>query len=517
MLTPLVDARSTGATLPAAGLPLQVVSGDVSRLSTGELHAAVVRPMANGQASLEMAGETVTVRMPFPVAEQSQLLVRVPAGPGQQTIEIVGQLFPQTSARTTATPSNSSVQNAVLQATGDGRFMIDVRGESVSLRGQQLRSGEPVLIRWIAQPTLPRSASESMAANQSASRTLSTDTSSKRAVVQVEVLDVLADGRLSVQIEGKRGIAVSSEPLSAGAKLVVQAETTATGWRIQPVNAGQVTVSEIATALIRSDSQTSTIGSSLQSLMNSLQAGKADSATPGLLQQIVARIVPENGKSPSSEQIISYLRDSGLTYEAKLAQQVDSQSSDAFRDIAERDLKAQLLNLLRDANAARTGAALDAAQTTLRSIEAQQAVNLIAQAQNGVYQLQIPLANPSQWETLRISYQQDHQGSGAGDDRSKGYDLLMHVSLSETGETWIDARVSGKQMRAVLYVEKAEARAQARSEIGDLKAALTDLGFERPLLDVRSTEDLPRGSAATRYDSLRRSEPAATAGVDRRA
>src|SRR5205814_82555 len=105
------------------------------------------------------------------------------------------------------------------------------------------------------------------------------------------------------------------------------------------------------------------------------------------------------------------------------------------------------------------------------------------------------------WPTLQLSVDPEEARPTAEETRPRGYDLLMHLDLTELGATWIDARIAGRQLHAVLYVESADGRQRARASLPSLEQTLQALGFDSVGLDVRSTAELPHGQAAERFHS----------------
>jgi hypothetical protein len=94
--------------------------------------------------------------------------------------------------------------------------------------------------------------------------------------------------------------------------------------------------------------------------------------------------------------------------------------------------------------------------------------------------------------------------------------MLMHVPLSDLGDTWIDAGLNGEQFRAVLYLEQAAVRDRVRGELPGLRDDLRRTGFTDVLLDVRPTTDLT-DRQRQRGAAMSAGVPVSTTVIDARA
>ncbi|VTT97891.1 unnamed protein product [Gemmataceae bacterium] len=181
------------------------------------------------------------------------------------------------------------------------------------------------------------------------------------------------------------------------------------------------------------------------------------------------------------------------------------------------DLKGDLLRLIQTVHDLGGAAAeVPVARTALNGIEVQQALNTLAQAQGTPYVLQVPFPDGDQLRTLHLALEPDR--SARPDDRpgDGGFRLLMHVPLSDLGETWIDAGLVRNRFRAVLYLDQPETRDRVQAALPGLREELIAGGFDEVLLDVRPTRDLP---AARRQQgaAMRSGRPGAGSVLDVRA
>lgn len=238
-------------------------------------------------------------------------------------------------------------------------------------------------------------------------------------------------------------------------------------------------------------------------------------ATPAL-KTMVEQLIGTGDAPPSAERLEAFVRDGGMLYEAKLGRIAQSERPDAeaIREVPKNDLKGGLLEAIRSSGGVDADPKLHAA---LDSIESQQALNILAATSGEGVRLQFPIPDGQQWRTLDVTFSSEAEGEQAdGQPGQDGYSLFMHTELSDFGDTWIDARVTGKSFRAVLYIESAEARDRVRGELKSLATDLGSMGFGHVLLDVKGTADLPNHDRA-RANAMRSSAPVGTSLLDVRA
>ncbi|MFM8274302.1 MAG: flagellar hook-length control protein FliK [Gemmata sp.] len=158
------------------------------------------------------------------------------------------------------------------------------------------------------------------------------------------------------------------------------------------------------------------------------------------------------------------------------------------------DLKGDLLRLLQAVNDLGGAARAPAAEAAVRGIEAQQAANVLAQSNNAPYFLQVPFPDAGEWRTLRLSLEPQHRPDEQAEaDRAGRFRVFMHVPLTDLGETWIDAGLSGESFRATIYLDRSAVRDRVRAQLPELQAELAAEGFSEVLLDVRPSGELPSG------------------------
>lgn len=434
-VNPLATAVPATPAAAAAVQALRITAGDVTQIQTGVVVAATVLRAGAGEATLDVGGKPLTVRTGMALTPGDALNVRVNAG-ANPTVEIVPP------SQTTPTRPNASLQ-----------------------------------------PANPHPE-------------------------QVNVVDVLArdsNGQYRVRIGGRETLATSEQPLTPGGRFLLRAETTAAGTKLSPPpDTPQLPVA-VATAVLKA-TPVPQIGEAVRPLLNelnSVQTAAGNPANPqpdaqkavGQVREVLEILLPQPGQPPTADTIRSAVQNGGQQFEAKLARAVhvaDAPTADTPQAQAARvtpaetdrvpDLKGGLLNLLR---AIPEVTAAPVAVSVLEGIERQQGVNVLAQQTGGPLVFQVPFPDGPHWRTLNLGVEPDRSGPTDPEGRPTGFRVMMHVPLSELGETWIDAGTDGSRLRAVLYVSDAAARERVRAELSTLRPDVLAAGYSDVWLDVR--------------------------------
>ena len=465
----LMRIASTGtAALPSASTGqagrYPVLAGDVAHLLPNEPLAAIVRSVRAGQAVLDIGGTLLTV----------------------QTTD--GALRPGAAV--------------TVRFADTGRGVVDLGGgltTTVTLAG----SGRTAETPASASPTATAPAAAFTAVPREA---LPPAFSSP--IVRAAVLAQLPDGQYLVRIEGNEVRVSSEEPLQAGAGYVRRAEVTQQGVTLRPLPDTPQLPGLIAAAVLRGIPERPPIGPALQAIAASPgESATLAEARSASLPRLLAALVPAAGRPPTADQLAAFVRDGGLLYEAKLARAPDAD----VRTVPTGDVKGAILRALQQVGSADKDAPL---RTVLDSIESQQALNVLAAAMGEGVRLQFPIPDLPAWRTLDVSIAPADQGTNADRPGGNGFSILLHTEMTETGDTWVDARVEGKNFRAVLYVEHEAARQDAKRDLPELASELRTAGFTGVLLDVRGTADL---RPSDRVHAMRGTAPVGAALLDVRA
>jgi hypothetical protein len=488
-----------------AGSPAKVTGGSTDALPRGAVLAATVVEAGTKQAVLAVGGARVTVETPVPLPAGASVPVRVPAD-GGRTLE----LFPPPAAAGRAAgvspPVTASPRDAIPNRGSDAP-RSPVQTVDVSARPTPGRVNVPTQATRPDGATAPLADRPATGAGVRAAAGTGTPTRPAGAAAPppavtprspVQTVDVVAarpDGRLAVRIDGRAAVAASEQPLQPGGRYVLQVDRTAGTLVLRPPLDGPELPQQVATAILRGPKPPG-LGESVRPLAAELAAvPDTPEARPAVaeVREALKAVVPEPGRPPSAKELKALVEDGGLAYEAKLARAADG-GPDPTRT---PDLKGGLLRLLKAVPAAADAAPpLPAARAALDGIEARQAANALAQPDGGPYLLQVPFPDGDRLRTLDLMFEPDREADPEHPQPSAGYRLLMHVELTDLGDTWIDAGTAGGAVRAVVYLDSAAARDRVRGGLSDLRAELSGLGFREVLLDVRSAADLPAGRRA---------------------
>ena len=201
-----------------------------------------------------------------------------------------------------------------------------------------------------------------------------------------------------------------------------------------------------------------------------------------------------NSKEPlDTARLMRWVRDGGLHYEAKLLRAV-MENPERLAEIADHDLKALLLGALGELETNRlSGAPLNAIVSQLGDLESRQAVSLLAQLEGHAYQLQIPFFTAGGFSNLALSVERDGGGGrGRADDSAQGYNILFLLELEDFGRTRIDARLEGRNLRVIFYVEREDSIRLLTHEMSSLRETLLALGCREVLLSAWPLRAMPR-------------------------
>jgi hypothetical protein len=196
---------------------------------------------------------------------------------------------------------------------------------------------------------------------------------------------------------------------------------------------------------------------------------------------------------PAPENLESLARDGGLHYEAKLFH-VAANDTDQLQELVDHDLKGLLLAALQESKARPFSTGLqEALSAQLNNIEAQQAVNLLAQLDGGAFQIQIPFFTGSGFSTAALALEQDGHGSTSKRAKEKsGFTLLFLLDLENFGRTRIDAHIDAVELRAVFYVANEGSLRLFRQELPEFRQTLLAFGYRDVLLAAKPLREMPQ-------------------------
>jgi hypothetical protein len=477
LTTPVLPAAAAGVQA------LRISAGDVSQIQTGLIVAASVLKTSGNETVLDVGGRPLSVQGPLNLSAGDVLNVRLNGGTNP-TLELIGQPS-RPPARSTVPP----------QSTADPGGRVGV----------------------------------------------------------IDVLSQEPNEQVRVTIDGEEAVVTSDRPLATGGRYVAQVERGPTGIAIKALPDTPQLSATVATAVLRG-TPTTQLGDTIQPLIQELEAAiakptstKPPSVTVGkmvapadaaILTATTVRtaaievrtalnsVIPPPGEPPTVETLKALVQDGGQQFEAKLSLEVargsaqtptepDIPTTEQARNSTAKpiahdmndhrptvraetdfpatiqpshDLKGGLLNLLRTVSG--LSADFPVAEAVLTGIERQQAVNVLAMQDGGPLVVQVPFPDGPHWRTVSLGIEPDRSGTADESGRPTGFRVMMHVPLSDLGETWIDAGADGSRLRAVLFLGDSQARERVRPDLPDLRQELQAAGFTDVLLDVRSAAEL---------------------------
>jgi hypothetical protein len=336
--------------------------------------------------------------------------------------------------------------------------------------------------------------------------------------LEATVVDELAGGRLLLQIGGSIIDADGPAGLTAGQQLRVRVE------QLQPhiilhITEAEPTILSQATTLLRQHLPAhADQGELLENLQKMLAAhlqkldveGRAAPSHLVRLLQAIENLLPAKGVI-TPELVQALLENGGLYYEAKIARAAALGLEDV-EAIVQDDLKGLFLavlekapdpgpNLLRSVNA------------QLENLEAQQAVNLLHQLNDGAFQFQIPFFNGNGFSTATLSVERDGKGSVAGEPGADGYRLLFLLDLENFGRTRIDVHLTGSILNAAFYVDRRSSINLLNQEIPAFRETLAALGYSEVWLVAKPLKEIPE-EKRQKFDALAVGAPPAIHLID---
>jgi hypothetical protein len=365
----IVSLTSAQASTSAS---VRVVAGNLASVPLGALLQAVVTQVTPRDATLEVNGQSVTVRPPAGLQTGAVLFLRVPnSGPG--TLEITAApraAKPDAPAAPTGSAQVKVVD--VLEPLPDGRVRVLIDGQEQVATARDPATGAPV-------PLAPGS----------------------RAVFEV--------------VPTPTGPVLRPPPATAN----LDAEVTTAILRATPT-------ADLAAAL-------KPLQAELAGLLEAAGKGAAPLPAPvreaaNALQETVRSLVPTDARPPAAADLENLVANGGLHFEAKLARAADAEATpqqaaaEAGGDLTgdpradlradlKGDLKGDLLRLLQTTRDLGIAAQLPAARAALEGIEAQQASQTLAQATGTPYILQVPFPDRDGWRTLQLAFEPEERGA----------------------------------------------------------------------------------------------------------
>lgn len=337
--------------------------------------------------------------------------------------------------------------------------------------------------------------------------------------LSVRILEQLPGVRVLIDIKGSTLEAIDPGGVAVGDEVQVQVE------RLQPQVVLHVLDTEPgieaeATKLIRAYlPRQLSVGASIEILQKELARLAQDEAGASGLPQTaklgaLIQSLLYDAREPSAERVAAFVRDGGLQYESKLFR-LAAENPQLLRQTAEEDLKGLLLESLEELqNTSGNAAAKESILKHLSHIENQQALNLLALAKGGAYQLQIPFFDGFNLSTVWFSIERDGGGdTREGELKERGYRILFFLDLERLGPIRIDAYMKDGSLRVSFFLAGEDALHRLRSELPGLHGTLQSLGYQEVLLSAEPLSQLAP-EKREKFDELTRAAPTQVSLLD---
>ena len=127
-------------------------------------------------------------------------------------------------------------------------------------------------------------------------------------------------------------------------------------------------------------------------------------------------------------------------------------------------------------------------ETSIKTIESQQMINVSYKANDANYILQIPILFPEEIRTadLFIETEKECEGGNAG----KRYHVVMFFNMDALGEMMVDASLEGNKLGCVFKFDDPESKVFFSAFLGDFENAVSLLGYECNFIKCMSLEVL---------------------------
>lgn len=551
-ITP-ADVGNTTSAQTAAVVNVRVLAGNLTAIPRGALLRATVTEVNPREATLNVNGQSLTIKPPPGLESGAVLFVRVPKS-ANGTLEIADPpRAPKTPPQLAAPPEPGQVKVVdVLAALPDGRVRVNIDGqEQIATPSEPFAPGG----RFVLEVTRTPNGITLRPATESTGLPLEVATAILRSSPVLDIattlkplqteLKAIVEGAASVPLAVRAAATtvqatleslVPSEPRVLAApelqRLVsnggIQFEAKFARLIGEPVTADSARAPSTLAGPSASVAP-APVESLLKPGVAVTATGKPASVTETPTAAAPPRIeLAADMKAELVRNLIERATDAS-TPKAALARTVAGEGKGASTDASQPvtadvsrvqvetalrgDLKGDLLRLLNTAQELGVASQVPAARAALVGIESQQATQTLAQATQTAYMLQVPFPDGGEWRTLQLSVEREVPPNQVDPERAGRFRMLMHVPLSELGDTWIDAGLSGRSFRAAIYLDRAEVRDRVAAALPELLAVLQADGFSEVLLDVRSTSALP-ASAKRQSAAMTAGHPASASLLD---
>jgi hypothetical protein len=127
-------------------------------------------------------------------------------------------------------------------------------------------------------------------------------------------------------------------------------------------------------------------------------------------------------------------------------------------------------------------------ETSIKTIENQQMINIPYKEGSGNYVLQIPILYPDGIRTGELFIETEKDGDG--DTAGKRYHVVMFLNMDALGDIMVDASLAGNKLSCLFKFDDLEAQQFFSTFLGDLKNSIRMLGYECGFLNCITSKTL---------------------------
>ncbi|MGO9137370.1 MAG: hypothetical protein ACLP9S_01450 [Syntrophales bacterium] len=312
-------------------------------------------------------------------------------------------------------------------------------------------------------------------------------------ILEAGVIDNMDNQKMLITLKGVSMSADSEVHLNAGDKIQVRVETTYPQLVLRIIGGGYSEESNLADYLRWYRSNPEALSNMMTEAIkefNSADLGKLSRYLPGAdFQKIFAMLksLLFSTETKGSNFVRDYLSNLGLTRESQLRKVIEGRSNIGNGDLQGESLKGLLTKMSSDLhNLLMNNDCLDGEEkialdslskyvnSSLKTIESHQIINIILQEAENKYLFQIPIVFPEGARKGDIFVEYDGHSKKKGEkDR---YRIIFFLSMDVLGDMMIDAGMKGDKIDCIVKCVNRDVCEFVSSFLEELRESLLALG-----------------------------------------
>jgi len=538
------DSTAWVSTMPkGTATPLQIISGSLSHIKSGEVMHAVVQKAANGAFKITLNGESYIIKgLPTSMLGKEISLIMQKADSSangkmelfwiantssgkKKTQQIKQQHIPQVSL--TKHAKILSPLPAGLKAGHTISGQIDsIQGKQMSINAKfqdGLNTGNSIQAQL--QTSSIRGMNEGDAitgkvvsgSNNKAMLEIinsnSTSTNKHMASFKLAVGDTAAafvqkrlpNGNVQLNIKGHNVETQAPANIHKGDALLLKMIKEPAGFQVLSVhkNAAATALTSFKANLPINNQA---VAQSIAAMRNILPSLSSNNPNLAPLESALKANEITSQQPLDGTRLAQMIRDGGSGLESKLLQLSQNPS---LSPALQQDLKAIMLQLakLQSGNSQQHDlikTLSDLGQQSVSRIETGQALNLLTSLQGEPMRLELPMLVNQQMVNVQLSIQQqasyESESSQQSNATDASYNVLFALELSQLGHLRVDANISDSSVHARIYNDNPASNQFIVENIQRLEERLRGLGFDEVYL--LSSQQKPNASKQQAFDQL---------------